>query len=208
MRAPRTLAIGAAAVALFAGGWIAMMWALGRGPEIPWATAARRRAEPVPPATVEAPTGTWPAAPLAGTLHPTPGSSATPPAGASPVPEDADPSWKRVPVALGLRDFGPLAAEVDQGFNAAREQMTHCFDAYAGPPPEVDPSDNTPPPAMLVLYLESRAGFIDVVDVVVESLGTSSPSLVSCCRDVLRGHEMPASRAMAGQRYRVKYPLY
>ena len=40
-----------------------------------------------------------------------------------------------------------------------------------------------------------------------EYLGTLAPELVDCCREVLRGWEIPAFRALPGGRYRLKYHL-
>jgi hypothetical protein len=211
-RSRATLGLATAAVVLFAAGSILFVWLVD-------GSSARRRErvetppapEPMPVEPSSAPGWASRAAPPATAGA---GSEAVPGAEAmTPAPEQIDPAWNRVHVAARLRDLGPVAPYVSAGLIAAREEMTHCFPAE--PPPVVAPpagpkrdDENWVDPAVLLLYLESRQGFIDVVEATVESFGTESPQVVSCCREVLRGHEIPAVHTGPGQRYRVKFPLY
>jgi hypothetical protein len=105
---------------------------------------------------------------------------------------------------------------VKAGLAAARRDMAFCFRqagaaAEAAPPAGEVPDDAPPPPpsdpAVLLLYLEAREGALDIVDTRTEHRGTTAPELVECCREVLRGLEIPAFNVVPGQRYRLKYRL-
>jgi hypothetical protein len=134
---------------------------------------------------------------------------ATAPAPPAPLPEDLDPSWRDSRAVFRLRELGADTPYVVAGLRDARGQMSRCFEAESAARPGTAPADPEAAgsPAVLVLYLESREGAIDVVEVREESLGTASRSLVECCRDVLRGHEIRSPKAVPGRRYRVHYPL-
>jgi hypothetical protein len=125
----------------------------------------------------------------------------------------ASAEWSSVPVAARAYEMGTeLARPVMAALDAAREQMEPCFEderqrLAAGKGPHFDPADPPSGPALLVLRLQSREGAVDVADVEVESLGTSTRELATCCSHVLKGWPMPAPAALPGQRYRLKYVL-
>ncbi|HET8540312.1 MAG TPA: hypothetical protein VFL83_10620 [Anaeromyxobacter sp.] len=124
----------------------------------------------------------------------------------------ASVAWEDVPVAARLSDLGPgLAAPVNAGLRAARDQMDSCFEEedriLAKRRVRYDPDAPPMGPAFLVLRLESRAGALDVVDTEVGRLGTSTPELVECARHVLRGWPIDAPAARPGTRYRLNYLL-
>lgn len=115
-----------------------------------------------------------------------------------------EPAWREVRLAFGFRELGRVGPYVKTGLDAARLQMEFCYRQYA---PDADASARATEPAILMLYLEAREGAIDVVETEVDYPGTQRKELVDCCRDVLRGHEMPAFNVVPGQRYRMKYQL-
>jgi len=101
---------------------------------------------------------------------------------------------------------------VKAGLDAARRDMAFCFSrAGDAPAPAEGSDDGAPPPpsdpAVLLLYLEAREGALDVIEATTERLGTAAPELVECCREVLRGREIPAFDAVPGRRYRLTYRL-
>jgi hypothetical protein len=101
---------------------------------------------------------------------------------------------------------------VKAGLDAARREMGFCFRQAGGSPagasaPVANPDAPSSEPAVLLLYLEAREGAIDVVGSRTEFLGASTAALVDCCREVLRGWEIPAFGAVPGRRYRVKFQL-
>lgn len=174
------------------------------------------RAEPTaPPAALPAEPGAAGAPPP----EPPPGPRPEPSPGVEPPPAPAIRSmpraaassrWEEVPEVARLHDLGPvLAAPTSRGLQAARAQFDGCFDdearalALRASPPDPEATG----PAILVLRLESRPGALDVVDVEVESLGTSTPALVACARQVLLGWPIAAAGAEAGRRYRLKWLL-
>ncbi len=115
-------------------------------------------------------------------------------------------------MAFRLRELGPMGPYVKAGLDAARREMAFCFRQAGGAPagapaPVADPDAPSPDPAVLLLYLEAREGAIDVVGSRTEYLGTLAPELVECCREVLRGWEIPAFSAVPGRRYRLKFQL-
>jgi hypothetical protein len=125
----------------------------------------------------------------------------------------ADVDWAEVPVALRVNQLGPaIAADVKASLEEARAGMGSCFRAealaLAGKPPQAeDPDRPFGGPAVLVLQLESRDGAVDVVDVEVATLGTSTEGLATCCGNVLRGWRIPAAGSTTGKRFRLKLPL-
>jgi hypothetical protein len=131
---------------------------------------------------------------------PAPRDPATP--GRPRTPLD-DPAWKDAKVAFGLRQLGRLAPYVKVGLDEARQDMAFCFARESAALAEQRASD---PPA-LTLYLETRGGGLDVVDVTVEHRGGARAELLDCCREVLRGHAISAFDAAPGQRYLLKYSL-
>jgi hypothetical protein len=141
-----------------------------------------------------------------------PGASQPPPSsGLAPSAQPRRPArpmdvaaWNEVKPAFSLRELGRMAPYVKTGLDAARTDMEFCFRAratVAEPPPA--PAD----PAVLILYLEAREGAIDVVETTVEHRGAFPAEQVDCCREVLRGLEIPVFNAVPGQRYRFTYAL-
>jgi hypothetical protein len=133
----------------------------------------------------------------------------------TPRPEEGPDgaSWRRAKLAFGMRELGRMGPYVKLGLDAARREMAFCFSKQASaaqaPAPDGD-ADAPPPapdPAVLLLYLEAREGALDVVDARTDHLGATSLEVVDCCREVLRGWEIPAFKTAPGQRYRVKFEL-
>jgi hypothetical protein len=135
-----------------------------------------------------------------------------------PPPRDAldSASWRSSKLAFRPRELGKLGPYVKVRLDAARRDMDFCFQqatargepaAPAGEQPEDAPPPVRPDPAILLLYMEAREGALDIVDTRVEYRGTSSPELVECCREVLRGTEIKVFGAVPGQRYRLKFRL-
>ena len=121
-----------------------------------------------------------------------------------PGPDDGldAPSWRDSRLAFRPRELGKIGPYVKAGLDAARREMAFCYRQAGGPPPP-----RTSDPAILLLYLEAREGALDIIDTRTEYLGTSAPEVVECCREVLRGREIPAFDTEPGRRYRVKYRL-
>lgn len=195
----KTLWIGAAAIGVLAAVAMGVVSTKGCGGKQDAAVAGGGgSAESEPSGPGAAPFGRFPArgAPPA-------------PAPPAPLPEDLDPSWRDSRVVFRLRELGADTPYVVAGLREARAQMGRCFEAESAGRSGMGPgeADAAGAPAVLVLYLDSREGAIDVVEVRAESLGNASRSLVECCRDVLRGHEIRSPKAVPGRRYRVHYPL-
>jgi hypothetical protein len=122
----------------------------------------------------------------------------------------ADVGWDEVPVAIRFSELGSgLAAPVKRGLDEARAQMDACFEAEARALARLPaaPEPDVGGPAVLVLLLESRPGGLDVVSTELESLGTSTKALVSCCREVLKGWSLDVAGAPPARRYRLKLVL-
>jgi hypothetical protein len=155
-----------------------------------------------------------PPRPLEGSAARAPARRPSVDAVASARPEDGPEaeSWRASRVVFRPRELGRMGASVKVGLDQARREMEFCFrDAArasggATAPPE-DPVAPPPEPAVLLLYLQAREGALDVVDVRVDYLGGATPELVACCREVLRGFEIPAFDAVPERRYRLKFPL-
>lgn len=126
---------------------------------------------------------------------------------------EAGTAWDQVPIAARPYDLGPeLARPVTTALEAARGDMEPCFKeeerALArGEGPRFDPTDPPTGPAVLVLRLESREGFLDVVDTELDYAGTSTRALPACCQRILKGWPIAAPLATPGRRYRLKYLL-
>lgn len=189
---------------------------------------------PRPPRSREAPSGasdsSGSAAPPSGAAPPAPAPSLAPtadpvaisaPAAGSVGPTPAPPlplpdegpdaaSWRSTKVAFRPRELGRLGASVKVGLDAARRDMDFCFrkaDRGAADPAPRASGDGRREPAILLLYLEAREGAVAVVDTRTDYLGDATPELVECCREVLRGWEIPAFDAVPGRRYRLKFQL-
>jgi hypothetical protein len=125
----------------------------------------------------------------------------------------ADTRWDGVPIAARPYDLGPeLARPVAVALDAARGDMEPCFQeeerALAqGRGPRFDPRDPPTSAAVLVLRMESREGTLEVVDTELDSLGTSTRALATCCQRVLKGWSIAAPLAAPGRRFRLKYLL-
>jgi hypothetical protein len=118
-----------------------------------------------------------------------------------------------VPVAARPYDLGPeLAKPVAAALDAARGQMDPCFEEddrllAAGKGPRFDPRNPPTGPAVLTLRLESHEGALEVVEAELDSLGTSTRELATCCQQILKGWPIPAPLAAPGRRYRLRYLL-
>lgn len=143
--------------------------------------------------------------------------AAAPPA-SSPSDDLDGPSWRSSRLAFRPRELGKLGPYVKAGLDAARRDMEFCYrqaaSAPASAPRSAEPaeeSDDEPSPsqdpAVLLLYLEARDGALDVVEARTEYAGSLPRELVACCREVLRGRQIPAFGAEPGRRYRLKYRL-
>lgn len=136
-----------------------------------------------------------------------------PPAIRGPRSASAGAAWEEVPVALRAHELGrELARDVRVSLEEARGGMEPCFatEAKALQHVRAAPADPDRPfggPGVLILRIESRAGALDVVDVEVDALGTSTAALAACCRNVLHGWRIPAAQAVPGKRYRLAFPL-
>lgn len=125
----------------------------------------------------------------------------------------ADVPWPDVPLSTRLSDLGPaLAGPVGRALDEARAHLEPCFEAEAralatAPPPPVDPDDPPTSAAVLVLHLESRVGGLELVGTELRTLGSSTPALVACCREAIRGWSIDAPGAAPGRRYRLSYLL-
>jgi hypothetical protein len=127
---------------------------------------------------------------------------------AQPPDEGLDgPAWKSSKLAFGMRELGKMGPYVKVGLDAARRDMEFCFRETAERASSPDAPALPPDPGVLLLYLDAREGAIDVIDARMEHPGTSTPALVECCREVLRGFEIPAFGAVPGERYRVRFAL-
>lgn len=131
--------------------------------------------------------------------------------GADAPPEDADPVWAAVDLALRPAALGPdLAGPVARGLAEARGTYRHCFDEearrLAGRRSSRTPAD-AQGPAVLVVRLEAVEGRLLVAGTEVASTGTSSTQLVECCRKALQGYEFDAAAVKPPERYRVSLPL-
>jgi hypothetical protein len=213
------LLVGVAAVAVLGAGALRLRLGTGGVPE------PRRSAEAAAGEAGRAAAGGGPALPAA-SASPGPGgdagargaAGASPPAlpstAARPSPDEGPDgaAWRKARVAFNLRELGRMAPYVKTALDDARREMAFCFRGAAradagGPAPDGDAPATRRQPAILLLYLEAREGALDVVDTRTDHLGDASPEVVDCCREVLRGLEIPAFGAVPGERYRLKLPL-
>lgn len=194
--APRrglALAVGAALVAaLAAGGW----WLLRDSPK---PQAARPRPPPEDP--VRPPEIRAPAPPLPG----------GPPESAPPAPmdeRDRFQGWSDT-VAILPRDLGAMGPPLKLALDRVRNgDMAFCF---RGLERSGEPGAESPPrhirSADLLLYLQTREGAVDVVEAGVGNAGNLPPSVVACCREVIRGAELKVPFAEPGRRFRYLYEV-
>jgi hypothetical protein len=119
--------------------------------------------------------------------------------------------WDRVPLAVRAGQLGPeVSGAVVAALKQARAEMESCFADEArllatGSGPTVPVSEGGP--AALTLRLASQEARVDIEEIQVVRLGTSSPQLVSCVRHVLTGWPIPAPKAKAGRRYQLRYTV-
>lgn len=185
-------AAGMGALALGAMG--AILW-LGGGPVGAAGGAAQAPSLPAPA----------PGAGRSGPAEPPP-VAPSPPAARSPGvparPDPAeDPAWQRLPVTTAFRALGPIGRDLRAGTRRSRLEVARCLRDHpgtAGAPGR---------PAVLELLLEGRAGELEVVGVRIGEVGSSPPEQVECARSLLQGYRIPASTALAGQRFKVRLPL-
>jgi hypothetical protein len=169
---------------------LAWLWTARSAPD-------RRQAAPEPAAPARAAAG--PAAPAVAVAAPRAVPAAPPP-----------PAWQDVPLAARLADLGPLARHVDAGLRRARAALQPCFDAAdreAATRPRPPPEEGEGGAAIVTLLLETGDGELRVAGAPLQSLGTSSPALASCCEEALRGMRFPAPGARPGQRFRLNHQL-
>ena len=163
------------------------------------ASALTPRAAPAA-AVPSAPEPSAPAAPapVRITFAPAP----TPVAAAPPQQErDNFKNWSAKVSALP-EDLGEVGPSLKLGLDDARNNdMAFCFrDMDHSGPWSTRATD-------FMLYLETRDGAVDVVDAKVARPGSLPPSVVECCRDVLRGLEVKVFFAVPGQRLSYIYEI-
>jgi hypothetical protein len=112
-------------------------------------------------------------------------------------------------VAILPAALGGMGPSLKLGLDAARnDDMAFCFRGLerGGAAPGAA-EWKTIRAADLLLYLEAEEGAVDVVDATVARSGTLPPSVVECCREVLRGMQITVLFAVPGQRYRYIYEI-
>jgi len=218
--AGRTFFMGIGVGAVLA---LVLVWAMRRTEQPRPPTVAAHEppgAEAVPgpgedPQRVAAPGAAPSARPAAAGSRDAPAARAMAVPASSPRPEEGPDgaSWRRAKLAFGMRELGRMGPYVKVGLDAARREMAFCFSRQtaaaqaSAPDGDADEPPPAPDPAILLLYLEAREGALDVVDARTDHLGATSPEVADCCREVLRGWEIPAFKVVPGQRYRVKFEL-
>lgn len=137
-----------------------------------------------------------------GPLEPPSGSPSLPAARPPVVPSRPDPAedpaWQRLPVTAAFRALGPIGRDLRAGVRRSRLEVARCLRDHPGP---------AGAPAVLELLLEGRAGELEVVGARVGEARSSPPEQVECARSLLQGYRIPASTALAGQRFKVRLPL-
>lgn len=128
-------------------------------------------------------------------------------------PTDDQAAWADVAVATRASQLGvQLARPVHLALLDARERMSGCFADETTrlahrPPREFDPNDPPRGSAVLDLHLERNGDELLIVAAEPEYLGTSTPELVACCREILVGVQIPVPGTPPASRYRLKFPL-
>lgn len=129
---------------------------------------------------------------------------------AAPAGPSSVEGWSDVPLAARLSNLGPLARPVYDGLQKARAAMEPCFQADAkdeAAHPRAPNQEDGWGAAIVTLQMEGRPGELVIVNAPLQSIGTSSLSLVECCEKVLRGFRIPADAATPGKRYRLQHQL-
>lgn len=174
----------------------------------PSATAAAP--EPALPALAPEPAPAPAAAPAPEPAATAPQHTVVPAAVPRPPGATGVAPWESVETALRPSGLGvELAAPVSDALAEARDRLQPCFDEEARRLQHAKPTQPKPGvygPAVLVLRLEALDGRLVVQDTEVASEGTSSPSLVECCRRMLQSYEFAAPVAPS-QRYKVQMTL-
>jgi len=201
-----TYTIAAAGIGALALGSLAVLWSLDPSTPRPPAAGAGAPAAPLPapgePASSAAglDSAERPPSPL-----PAPGAPAEP----APVPAESDPvddpSWRTVPVITGFRTLGPIGRDLRAGVRRSRLEVARCFRDH--PSDSAGAAGGGRRAATLLLYLEARAGELEVVGATVADPGASPPAQVDCVRWILRGYRIPSSTAVRGRRYKVRLAL-
>ena len=123
---------------------------------------------------------------------------------AAPAPEQERDNFKHwsATVAVLPEDLGEVGPSLKLGLDEARNNdMAFCFrDMDHSGPWSTRATD-------FLLYIETRDGAVDVDDAKVARPGSLPPSVVECCRDVLRGLEVKVFFSVPGQRYSFMYEI-
>jgi len=219
----RPVAAGIALVAALALGIAWLSWGgTGSGPRRPTARAEHEFDAGWAADAAAAPQPRAAGAAAAPAVERSPAQEAALAAVPTAAPGDAfdTPEWQSARVAFRPRELGRLGPYVQAGLDSARRDMEFCFrsartPAERIPAPAADPpgEEEPPPPppradpGILLLFVEAREGALDVIGTRLEHRGTSSPEVVECCREVLRGFEIKAFNTVPGRRYRLKFRL-
>jgi hypothetical protein len=113
-------------------------------------------------------------------------------------------------VALRLDELGEMAPSLKLGLDAARNaDMAFCFAELERGDDALGAGEKRPSRrwAELLLYLQSREDAVDVVEATVGQPGTLPPTVLECCREVLRGMEIKVFDAVPGQRFRYLFEI-
>ncbi len=144
-----------------------------------------------------------------------PGPPAPPTVYDLPPPPPPEGSWEAVPAAARASALGPVGGAVGRGLNEIRDKVSACFDedvqARHGLEAFTRTRDAQPLPdtgtTVLVLQIETGSEEARIVDAPLETRGGASDGLVACAQRVLRGRSFEAPGALAGERFRLLYPL-
>ena len=131
------------------------------------------------------------------------------------APTPAPPgSWEAAPLASSGRRAGdPAVAAVGRKQKEITRELKRCLDpkiaAEAGAATyaraQRQEAEDDQGSTVLVLYLESQAGSVRVVDAPVERSGGASDGTLACMQASLRGKVLPAPGAKPGQRQRLQF---
>jgi len=155
-----------------------------------------------------------PSPPVAPAPRPAPAAPVRLPATTAPAPPapsdegDRFQGWSES-VAVLPRHLGAMGPPLKLALDRVRNgDMAFCF---RGLERSGEPGAESPPRHVrssdLLLYLQTRVGAVDVVEAGVGNPGNLPPSVVDCCRDVLRGMTLEVPFVEPGRRFRYLYEV-
>lgn len=215
----RKLALAAAAILLFGGGSMAVVYWVTREP--PGTSSYRGPGTPEPPPTmdaVDAPVAPPVArAPVDMSFTPPTAPGAVPqmrgPESGPPPPKPPAGSWEAVKPAARPGALGPLGAAVASQLNELQETISTCFseDEQARHGQERVATVQDQPSedygtTVLMLHIEATAEEARIVDAPVQTKGGSSDGLIACVQRKVRGVTVPVAGGKPG-RYRLLYTV-